>query len=165
MRQIRSLEVDPGLPGWVRVVGVRIGWAREDGTSGTLRLVPLGGSSAFGEGARARSLCARLEEWRTDGLHAPPRGLLGAPPSHDVTSASPRAALTPRAVLTTLVVLGALSLAAAFLIGLPIHPFARGWFDASSASTLAFVLVVLPVLRWREPATREAPADVERRAA
>jgi Zn-dependent protease with chaperone function len=164
-RQIHSVEVDEGLPGWVRVTAVRIGWTGEDGTSGTLRLVPLGGTSAFGVGARARRLCARLEEWRAEGLHAAPRGLLGAPPSHEVTSASPRAALTPRAILTTLIVLGVLSLAAAFLIGLPVHPFARGWFDACAASTLAFMLVVLPVLRWREPAHREQSADAERRAA
>jgi Zn-dependent protease with chaperone function len=164
-QEVSRVWVDDGLPGWIRLHAVRLAWTRADGTSGTLGLVPLGMGSAFAARAAVGRLRDALETWHAGPQGAPLGDRLGPPPTHEVTSASPRDALKPRLVLTTLVVLGVLTLGAAFLVGLPLDPFVRGWPDASLASSIVFLLALAPVLTWREPKGSEDSAGEARRAA
>lgn len=119
---------------------------------------PSAGAGAAGAGTGDRGAGA-------DVGGASAAALPGAPPTLEVTSASPREAARPQAIVAAWVLLAVLAGVAAALAGLPLHPFAPGLFDALAATFGAHLLTLAPVLAWREPRPVPAPAPAEGRRA
>lgn len=161
---VREVRADHRLPGWMRIPTIRIEWARDDGRSGTFGLVPLGGSHPYATHAEAQRLLAALERWRRGGASSAAPGL-GAPPTEVVTGTSPRALIQRPAIVLTWTLQVLLAFAASLVFGLPAGFFRAGAIDVAIAAIAMQVLVMLPILRYREPDPGRVAEGAVRQAA
>jgi len=159
--QVRGIERILGAPGWIRSERLRIDW--EDATTGRTGgfiVRPAEVGSMRESRAAARVFEARLAAWRLGGegatTFAPGEGLT-SPVLGEVTSLSPRAFVSARQVIGSFALIGLLSLLACVLVGMTGAWAAFAGLPYVVLVALATHLVVmLPILRWREGAP--APA-------
>lgn len=174
---VRQVRLDRGHPGWIPIRMIRVRWERPDGSSGVFGVVPVGAAHALAVRSETRALRDLLEEWREEapvGEAEPGEAVsrarqapgLGGPPSEQVTSTSPREALTPRGLVLTAMLQLALAATLGAMLGLELRPAAAGAWDVAAAAIATQLLAAVPMIRWRDPAAGARPAaEPDRRAA
>jgi Zn-dependent protease with chaperone function len=162
---VRAIEWDYRMPGWIRVPAVLMRWERADGESGSFRLFPID-RDPLASRAGARRLLADLEAWHRDRAAAPAAvsRSFGPPPQTEVTGVSPQSLVQPQAVVITWIIQAVLAIGIGVAAGLPGSPFEAGAFDVAVAAVAGQIVAMLPYLRHRDPGDVR-PQAAERRAA
>jgi hypothetical protein len=154
--QVAEARVGPGAVGWQGAPRVYVTWRDEARkTGGIFSIRPADVRAMHEVGPAARRLAERLQAWRegapaTEEIPLCP-ALPDAPQIGQVTSLSPRAAVTFRAMSGSLVWIAALAFGASVLFGLSFNPAQGGaGLLAVAAAALSHLSLWLPHLFYRE---------------
>ena len=164
---IVSIELVPGLPGWLPAPRVAIRWRAADGAEAVFS-VRSARSRALHEIPRdSLRLLAELRQWHAEPAPAGVRALgTGEPPRRDAVTGTPLAELAaPRTLVPVCGIAAGLALLAALAAGLPLDPAGGpGALEAMAASVVAVVALRVPLWRAGRATARGARRGAPRAA-
>ena len=158
--QVISIELAPGLPGWISAPRVVVTWhdpAR--GTEGALAFRPAEVVSLAATAAESRGLCDRLRGWQRGVVSPNPDPALeplGPPPTGAVTSLAAATMVAPAAIARTLILCGLAAAAACAILGVSFDSSGPGFLDALLATWAVALFHRAPY--WMRAAARGTPA-------
>ncbi len=166
--EIIAMTIVPGVPGWFATPRVAVHWQRADGSSGTFCLLPVMAQRLTAVRRATAGLRAQLEAWRRRSGISGSHAATGTPPTAPVTNSTPRSALKPAGFAMALLAHAVVSIEVLAATRAPLDRLGAEWLLIVGAATLGYWILLLPILKWREPrqaAQARDQSEPRRRAA